>query len=407
MRILLLNHGYFGGGAERCVRDLHQGLLLRGHDVQVWIANAEDQLPAGVHHIRKPWEQKLLLLDMVADLTDWRHRGSIEAMAGVTRDRFDLLHIHSVSGGWMSLNALKAACDRVPSVWSHHDEWAVTNGFICDFNIRVPKSQVLRDATGVSKWLGRSAYHDNWKNRRVGRLIDQASPRKPLMIAPSHYLLNLIRQCPRFTDSRSVQIYHGVSMLSEPSRTMDQVEARRLWKLPQDRPVVLMVAAHLHDVHKGIRLGLEAIGQLPASTKPVVFLLGKNADLLRSQLVGMDVVTGYAADAVTLASAYRAADVTLVPSLSESLSFVCLESLACHRPVVAFKVGGPGEIVGDNERGLAARPYDVAELSKHLQTLLTQPALRDQLASQGSGWVASHCAMSDYLDHIEAAYREA
>lgn len=413
MRILLLNHGYQGGGAERCVRELHHGLRQRGHDVQVWIANPQDNLPQDVHPITKPWEQKLLPLDMLADLTDWRHRGSIHALSKVTPDQFDLLHIHSVSGGWMSLNALSAACNRVPSVWSHHDEWALTDGFICDLNTRFPKADALRDSNGLSKWIGRSPYHDNWKNRHVGKLLDHAAPRQPVMIAPSQYLLNMIRQCPRFTHSQSVQIYHGVSMLAQPAhdtkpaREMDQRQARQAWNIPADRPVVLMVAAHLHDVHKGIRLGIDAIRKLPASTRPVVFLLGKNAQSLQHHLSDLQVVTGYAANATTLASAYRAADVTLVPSLSESLSFVCLESLACHRPIVTFNVGGPGEIVGHNERGLASPPYDVDQLAAHLQSLLTSPAQRDQLATVGRSWVETHCNMAAYLDQIEAVYRTA
>lgn len=420
MRILMINHGFFGGGAERCVRDLYHGLSQRGHQMHVWIANAPDNtagnLPANVTPICKPWEHRLLPLDLLADKTDWRHRGSIQKLSTITPDKFDLIHLHHVGGGWLSLKALRDACGRVPSLWTHHDQWAVSDGYICDFNGVLPKEQVVSQMQGMNKLLGRSPYHDNFKNRSVGRLIENFAPRTPLLIAPSQWMLGQIKSTPRFASSSAVQIRNGVRMLDEPNCEMTQQQARDYWKLPKDRPVVLMLAAHLHDIHKGIALGLNAINNLHAANNanssqsansnlsaisPHILLLGKDTEALREHLPDSGVTTGYAADNAALAAAYRAANVTLIPSISDNFPFVALESLACHTPVCAFKVGGLSEMIGDNERGLLASPFDVNELSAHLKTLLTNETLNHKLANAGRQWVQDHCNMNLFLDTIE------
>lgn len=48
-----------------------------------------------------------------------------------------------------------------------------------------------------------------------------------------------------------------------------------------------------------------------------------------------------------LASAYRAADVLVFPSLTDTFGLVMIEALACGTPVAAFPVAGPVDIVTD------------------------------------------------------------
>ncbi len=402
----MINHGFFGGGAERCVRDLRQGMMDRGHDVQVWVANPAEGLPANVKAICRGWERSLLPLDILADWTDWRHRGSIEHLKSVTREKFDVVHLHHMGGGWMSLKALSEMCERMPVVWTHHDEWAVSNGFICDFNNVIPKSLVIKQSSGLNRLLKRSPYHDNFKNNSVGRLLDKHAPRTPQMIAPSRHMLSLIQKCGRFPQSASQHLYHGLPFLDESACRMDRLEARKRWGIPADCPVVLMVAAHLHDVHKGIALGIEAVRKLAGRMRPHVMLLGKNAEMVRARLAGLEVTTGYAGNDEMLASAYRAADVTLVPSFGESLSLVCLESLACQTPLVAFRIGGPAEIIGDNLHGFVVEAFSTDQMALCLEALLAEPAKHLAMGEAGLAWAKEHCDMRRFLSRVEDAYRE-
>jgi glycosyltransferase involved in cell wall biosynthesis len=405
MRVLLVNHSFSSGGAERCVRDLYHGMIQRGHEVHVWIANPSDHLPANVKGICRSWERNLLPLDMIADLTDWRHRGSIEAFKQITPEHFDVVHLHHIGGSWLSLKALSEACMRVPTVWTHHDEWAVSNGFIYDLNQRITRDEIIQFSQGINRLFHRSPYHHNFKNTRVGRWIDQYAPHPLLMIAPSRYMADQIRQCGRFTETDIKQVPNGLSMLDNPAIHISPGAAREKLGIAADRPVVLMIAANIGDVHKGIMLGKQAIDNLRDSLNPHVILLGHINPSQARQLSSISDTSFYASTNDQLACAYRAADVTLIPSLSDNFPFTALESLACQRPACAFRVGGLPEIIGDNQRGMLAEPYRVDQLTDCLGKLLQNDKMRLEMGRAGRQWVKEHCAMNNFLDQIESCYQ--
>ena len=73
-----------------------------------------------------------------------------------------------------------------------------------------------------------------------------------------------------------------------------------------------------------------------------------------------------------LADWYRAADVTVLPSLSEGIPNVLLESLACGTPFVASDVGGVREIDGGPTCDLVP-PGQPAPLAAALERQLRNP----------------------------------
>jgi D-inositol-3-phosphate glycosyltransferase len=81
-----------------------------------------------------------------------------------------------------------------------------------------------------------------------------------------------------------------------------------------------------------------------------------------------------------LAAYYRAADITVVPSYSETFGLVALESQACGTPVVAAAVGGLPTAVGDGVSGVLVDGHDPAMWAKVLGDLLRSPGHLDQLA---------------------------
>ena len=77
-----------------------------------------------------------------------------------------------------------------------------------------------------------------------------------------------------------------------------------------------------------------------------------------------------------LSSYYRAADVTIVPSRSESFGLVALESLACGTPVVASAVGGLTTLVDDGITGALIESTDPMLYARAVATIL-HSELRD------------------------------
>jgi len=87
-------------------------------------------------------------------------------------------------------------------------------------------------------------------------------------------------------------------------------------------------------------------------------------------------------DRQKLAQWYRAADITVVPSYSESFGLVAVESQACGTPVVAANVGGLRTAVADGISGVLVPSHDPRQWATTLTQLLYQP---EHLAALGQG----------------------
>jgi D-inositol-3-phosphate glycosyltransferase len=93
-----------------------------------------------------------------------------------------------------------------------------------------------------------------------------------------------------------------------------------------------------------------------------------------------------------LAEFYRAADLTVVPSYTESFGLVALESQACGTPVVAAGVGGLRTAVADGVSGVLVDGHDPASYAAVLRRLIADRAAHAALSAgalvhaHGFGW---------------------
>lgn len=88
-----------------------------------------------------------------------------------------------------------------------------------------------------------------------------------------------------------------------------------------------------------------------------------------------------------LSTYYRAADVVVVPSRSESFGLVALEAAACGVPVVAAAVGGLSTLVVHGVTGYLVETRDPADYAARIDELLGDPGRRELLgrnAAQGA-----------------------
>lgn len=81
---------------------------------------------------------------------------------------------------------------------------------------------------------------------------------------------------------------------------------------------------------------------------------------------------------------YRASDVCLVPSLTETFGLVALEAQACGVPVVASEVGGLNSVVRHGETGFLVEPNSIEEFADRSWQILSDPQLKNVLASCGA-----------------------
>ena len=82
-----------------------------------------------------------------------------------------------------------------------------------------------------------------------------------------------------------------------------------------------------------------------------------------------------------LSSYYRAADVCLVPSRSESFGLVALEAAACGTPVVASAVGGLTTLVDHGHTGFLVEDPDPAAYADAVRRVFARPLAAERLST--------------------------
>jgi D-inositol-3-phosphate glycosyltransferase len=82
-----------------------------------------------------------------------------------------------------------------------------------------------------------------------------------------------------------------------------------------------------------------------------------------------------------LSSYYRAADVCLVPSRSESFGLVALEAAACGTPVVASAVGGLTTLVDQGRTGFLVDEPTPGGYAAAVRRIVEEPLLAERLST--------------------------
>jgi glycosyltransferase involved in cell wall biosynthesis len=165
--------------------------------------------------------------------------------------------------------------------------------------------------------------------------------------------------------------------------------------IARDRPVMLLVGRVAHE--KNIGFLLRVLGAVRRRVPDVLFIVcGEGpalATLRRSAaedgLADSTLFVGYLDRRRALLDCYRAADVFVFASRTETQGLVLLESLAMGVPVVSTAVLGTKEVLQD-AAGTIVAAEDVTEFAAAVVKVLTQPQLRAGLGGAGRDFVARH-----------------
>ncbi len=283
---------------------------------------------------------------------------------------YDVIHSHY----WLSGQVGWLARDRwgVPLVHSAHTLAKVKNALLAEGDTPEPLARLIGEEQVVAVADRLVASTDDEARQLVGRY--GAEPGRVVVVPPG-VDLEMFRLGPASTARTRLGIPPDAVVLLfvgriQPLKAPDMLlrAAARLLERSAaepgggslaDRLVVLVVGGpsgtglaepeHLH--HLAASLGI--------------------ADLVRFE---RPVPPG------RLADFYRAADVTVVPSHSESFGLVALESQACGTPVVAAAVGGLLTAVADGSSGLLVAGHHPDDYAAAIERILAAPGLRTGLA---------------------------
>ena len=159
------------------------------------------------------------------------------------------------------------------------------------------------------------------------------------------------------------------------------------------RPLLLSVG------RVAVEKNLEAfLGLAGAGTKVIV---GDGPDLPMLKARFPEAIFLGALHGAELASAYRAADVFVFPSLTDTFGLVMIEALACGAPVAGFPVQGPLDIVGPEGCGPThALAAQVGCLHNDLGRAIVEANAADRKAVAAYGACFDWQASTDQFVHV-------
>jgi glycosyltransferase involved in cell wall biosynthesis len=151
----------------------------------------------------------------------------------------------------------------------------------------------------------------------------------------------------------------------------DKQEARQRLGLPLDKKLILFASQRVTNANKGMDYLIEACRQLQLPDAAVV-ILGGHAEEVVPQLPLEAYPLGYVNEEQRIVDVYHAADVFVLPSLSENLPNTIMEAMACGVPCVGFKVGGIPEEIDHRRNGYVAEYRNAEDLARGIRWILTE-----------------------------------
>jgi D-inositol-3-phosphate glycosyltransferase len=303
----------------------------------------------------------------IADMVDWVHEFAEGVIASLESDPPDLVHSHYWLSGSAGLIVKRKL--GIPLANSFH-----TLGRVKDLAKR--SDEIPESEARIAAELEVIAESD---------CVVAATPLEAQELM-EHYGADPTRLC-----TSPPGIDHSVF---SPG---DRASARRSVGWDADR-VHAVFAGRIQPL-KGVDVALEAAaiiaGQVPGFRLSVIGgASGLEGDsefdrlMTRASLPDLAGVVDFHPPVphVELAEYYRAADVVMVPSRSESFGLVAAEAQSCGVPVVASRVGGLEHVVADGRSGILVDGWDPADHADAVVSIVTDPALASRLSAGALRW---------------------
>ncbi len=372
--ILFLGTQMTVGGAQHVL--LTQALWFHEKGYRVTVAFFYDK-----EHLRETWntEYPFPVIDLRA-----REPG---AQGGSVFGLF--------TGLWNLWRLLKRdQFDVIESFTPHSNLLGLPLAFLAGIPVRVGSHHGLIE--NISPWLERA--HGMLVNSRIVSAL----------VAVSTRVQRLAISVERCKPDKVVLILNGVKLpLEDAFSSEDRQKLRDALGLDPVGELVLSVGRLTSQ--KGHWILLEAIPEILADFPHAVFVLVGDGPLRQEleELVSKLGITnsvrflGTRRDVLAL---LHAADVFVLPSVSEGLPIAMLEAMAMGLPVIASNLEGITSVIVDGQHGLLFPVGEVKSLSLSLVKLLEDAELRSQVARESKKLVSERYSLEKMCEEYEGLF---
>lgn len=357
MKILYISDVYFPriNGVSTSIDTFRRELRARGHTVHLiapdYYAPSDDESDI----LRVPARQ----LPMDPEDRLMRYGWAMQHLSRLHAEKYDIVHVQTpFVAHYLGINIAKKL--GVPCVETYHTFF---EEYFYHYIPFLPK-----------RWLKTTARRIS---RKQGNSLDG-------MVIPSRPMLDVLRQ-------------YGVSSHAEVIPTGLQPSSftpgdgpafRAKYGIAQDRPVLLFVGRVAHE--KNIGFLLKVLERVRQDAPDILFVIagegpalaGLEADVIRMGLTANVMFIGYLDRHAELNSCYRAGDIFVFSSRTETQGLVLLEAMAQGVPVVSIAEMGTRDVLREGQGVWIARE-DVEDFADKVIRLLADRQERTTLGQLG------------------------
>ncbi len=366
-RILMIVSFFYPsiGGAEQQVLLLSKGLIERGYSVSVLTRSYKGldsfEMIQGI-----PVYRKIETLSM-------RKCFAITYMLSVLwflykkRNSYDVIHCH-ILHGFHSIVALffkrfykKRVIIKVAATGPLSDFASLKNIFLGKIILKI-----IRNADRIVTVCSQS------KQEAIGEGI----PHSSVIQIPNGVDTHCFKPVLSDTKSRNNIIFVG--------------------RLDSMKGVDVLIEAFKKLWDEGLHAHLDIVGDGPE----------KNSLQYMVEMMGINDGVSFYGEVQNVMKFMQKADLFVLPSLSEGLSNVILEAMACGLPVVATRVGGNTDLIQDGINGILVDSLSQEQLKGAIKELLEDTVLAGKLAAEARRAVEKKYSIEQIVDQYVSLYSD-
>jgi len=359
MKILIVSLSNIGGGASIAVDRLATLLAKRGYDVEVLVfyGKHSDYYETSFVYSRKKYlifriklEISRLLMGLFRNPShDYRSVNLFPSrlLKVLNQSDADVINFHWIGAEMLSIEQI--AKISKPIVWTLHDAWMV-NG--------------VYHVSPLDYFPYQKISGNNWLDKMVYARKKKAFRKKPMhFISPSTWIAKRFLTGALFKPGDSCTIIRNI-IDTNIWRPIDKNQAKTTLGFSSEKTNILFIA---NNIIKSYNKGFVFVKKLlnRCSDEYVFHFVGSDDEIELDRVV----MHGRITNQQELVLFYSASDVCILPSLSENMSNVSVESLLCNTPVLCFDTTGLSEIIKTGINGYKAKKFDIDDLYKGLEYL--------------------------------------
>ena len=418
MKILIVNTSERTGGAAVAANRLMKALNNSGVKAKMLVRDKESDTLTVAQLPKSPmkrwhflWERLVVFFHLHFSKQHLFEIDIANAGTDITNMRefqeADIIHLHWINQGMLSLKGIRKILNTgKPVVWTMHDIWPATA--ICHLTLDCRNFETqcahcrLLPGNGSTNDLSTQI----WKRKQ-----QMLNDRQITFVTCSQWLAGEAQKSALLKGQRVVSIPNPID--THIYTPKDKQQARQRVGLPTEGRIILFASQRVTNRNKGMGYLLEACRllaeQYPEKKEDItVAILGGHAEEIEGQLPFRTCPLGYVNDEQRIVDIYNAADVFVLPSLSENLPNTIMEAMACGVPSVGFRIGGIPEEIDHQQNGYVADYCSSEDLARGIWWTLYEAdheAVRKACLQKVAHNYSQQSVANHYLEVYESLHR--